>query len=187
MGMDSDKLSARAKQPGHDQTYRASEGHFSAFLRRALNPDLFDVVEKPSDLRKMLTGIDPNGTPKTYGVVPEVSIKSKATGRKLYFEVKKQGPGGNADERACKHHTVQFQKRLKEFTGFQYHSFVTIMCESLATLPSYFLKYPHFFEPDRYYCWQDYGDTKGLREFLDRVIRATIVDDSSVVIWRTAD
>lgn len=84
MGMDSQKLSARLKQPGHDQTYRASEGNFSVFLRDVLNPDLFEVTDKPADLRKMLPPTADDGDGKSYGVVPEVSITCRATKRKLY-------------------------------------------------------------------------------------------------------
>lgn len=184
MGMDSRKLSARLKQPGHDQTYRTSEGNFSSLLRAILNPDVFDVTDKPADLRKMLPPTADDGDGKSYGVVPEVSITCRATKRKLYFEVKKQGPAGNADERACKHHTVQFQKRLREFTGFPYHSFITIMCESLATLPRYVTKHPYYFEPDNYFCWCDYTDTAALQAFLERVIRKTILDDQSLQVFR---
>ena len=185
MGMNSRKLSARTKQPGHDQTYRASEGNFSAFLRSSLNLDVFAVAEKPSDLRKMLPPIAKEAGSKAYGVVPEVSVVCKATGRKLYFEVKKQAEGGNADERACKHHTVQFQRQLKKFTGYSYHSFVTIMCEQLANMPKYVAKHPYFFEPNSYFCWKDYSDTAALRTFLERVILATIVDDAKTSVWRS--
>lgn len=184
MGMDSHKLSKRTKQPGHDQTYRTSEGKFSAMLREALNPNLFEVTDKPADLRKMLPSITDDGAGKSYGVVPEVSVTCKATKRKLYFEVKKQAEGGNADERACKHHTVQFQKQLRKFTGFQYHAFITIMCEALATMPKYVAKHPYFFEPDNYFCWKDYADTALLVTFLERVIRLTIVDDQTVDVLR---
>lgn len=184
MGMDSKKLAARSKQPGHDQTYRASEGNFSALLREVLNEELFEIADKPSDLRKMLPSGNVEGARKAYGIEPEVSVTYKATGLKLYFEVKKQKEGGNADERACKHHTVQFQKRLKEFTGYQYHSFITIMCEQLASLPKYVAKHQHFFEKNRYFCWKDYADTGGIEAFIEKVIRETILDDSSAEVIR---
>lgn len=38
MGMDSKKLSARTKQPGHDRTFTASETNFSEALRSLLDP-----------------------------------------------------------------------------------------------------------------------------------------------------
>lgn len=178
MGMDSKKLSARKKQPGHDQSFRASEGNFALFLKEVLNPDVFDIVEKPRALAKMLPNPGVAWARDAYGVVPEVVVVCKQTGRAMFFEVKKQGRGGNADERACKHHTIQFQKRLREFTGYNYHAMVTIMCEQLATYPKYVAKHPYFFEPDSYFCWEDYDDTSALTRFVERVLRETVVDDS---------
>lgn len=52
------------------------------------------------------------GAGRPLGIRPEASILNKATGRVMYFEVKKQGDAGNAEERAFKHHTVQFYKTL---------------------------------------------------------------------------
>ncbi len=184
MSMDSRKLSERSKQPGDDQTYKASEGNFAAFLRARLAPEVFEISEKPSDLRYMLPNEGVEGARNAYGVVPEVSVKCKASGKKLYFEVKKQGRGGNADERACKHHTVQFQKQLKVFTGYTYHALVTIMCEQLANYPKYLAKHPHFFEPDSYFCWKDYADTAELEQFVERVLRKTILDDPHAMVFK---
>ena len=133
MGMDSAKLSARIKQPGHDQTYRQSETNFVEALREILPDDDWWVTDHPRDLSKMIDG--------RYGVVPEAAIQLKANRRVWYFEVKKQGPAGNADERACKHHTVEFYKRLASATGMPYHAFSTIMCENLATDHRYTAKH----------------------------------------------
>ncbi|MGH8628326.1 MAG: hypothetical protein ACREYC_24690 [Gammaproteobacteria bacterium] len=90
---------------------------------------------------------------------------SLETGRKFFVEVKNKGPAGNADERACKHHTVQFYKTLKGAFGYAYHSFVTVFCESLAVLPRYTRKAAFLFEPDQYFLWVDY-DQKTLAAFL---------------------
>ena len=146
--MNSERLSARAKQPGHDRTFVTSEQNFVAALDQLLPADQFRIVDHPSDLRKILGG--------SYGVVPEASIEYIPTGYKMYFEVKKQGPAGNADERACKHHTVQFYKTLAAHTGYDYHAFCTIMCESLATLDRYTVKHPYFFDSEHYLLWVDY-------------------------------
>jgi hypothetical protein len=147
-GMDSRKLSRRARQPGHDQTFRKSETNFIEALHQILDLNEFAVDEKPMDLLRMLGG--------AYGIQPEASIEHLPTGRKMFFEVKKQGPAGNADERACKHHTVQFYRELAAFTGYGYHAFCTIMCESLAELPRYTIKHAYFFEPEHYFAWTDY-------------------------------
>ena len=147
-GMDSAKLSARARQPGHDQTFRESEANFIEALETILDLQEFAVEDKPDDLRRMLGG--------RFGIQPEASVEHLPSGRKLYFEVKKQGPAGNADERACKHHTVQFYKALADFTGYDYHAFCTIMCESLAELDRYTIKHAYFFEPEHCFAWRDY-------------------------------
>lgn len=129
-------------------------------LRKILSADEWDIVEQPRDLIKIIAG--------RYGILPEASITFRATGRRMYFEVKRQGMGGNADERAAKHHTVQFYKELHDVTGFRYHPFVTIMCESLATADRYTAKHPFYFEEDHYFCWVEY-DLDLLADFLAHI------------------
>lgn len=146
--MDSAKLSARIKQPGHDRTFRVSETNFSDALVELLPASDWEVTDHPRDLAKMIDG--------RYGVVPEAGIRLRENGRVFYFEVKKQGPAGNADERACKHHTVEFYRRLAAHTGMPYHCFATIMCQNLATDERYTLKHPYYFEADNYLLWEDY-------------------------------
>jgi hypothetical protein len=160
MGMDSAKLSARARQPGHDRTFRASETNFVEALHKILDSNEWAIVDHPRDLVKIIGG--------RLGVVPEASIEFRPTARKMFFEVKKQGPGGNAEERAFKHHTVQFYKELQAITGYDYHPFATVLCESLATLDRYTLKHPFFFEPDHYFCWVDY-DVDLLADYIARI------------------
>lgn len=157
MGMDSARLSARRRQPGHDRTFERSESNFVDALNAILDLDEYEVTPKPKDLRKMIDN--------RYGVEPEASIVHKASGRMMYFEVKKQGTRGNADERACKHHTVQFYRELAKFTGAEYHAFCTIMCESLAELDRYVIKHKYYFEPDHYFLWRDY-DLDALAEYI---------------------
>jgi hypothetical protein len=147
--MDSEKLSARAKQPGHDQTFRASETHFIDAARTILDHDRYEVVNQPRELRDLFG-------PRS-GVQPEAAIISKETGRRFFVEVKKQGDRGNAEERACKHHTVQFYKCLHERFGYSYHPYVTILCEALAVNPRYTEKAVHYFEPGHYVLWVDYN------------------------------
>ncbi len=167
MGMDSRRLSLRARQPGHDRTFRESEENFVAALRTILAADEWQVIDHPRTLAKMFGG--------RYGVVPEASITYLATGKTMYFEVKKQGPAGNADERACKHHTVQFYKELHARTDYSYHPFVTVMCENLATDERYTLKHPYFFEENHYFLWVDY-DLDLLADFLARIATMWLMD-----------
>ena len=153
-GMDSEKLSARVKQPGHDRTFVVSEQGFLEAARGCLDPDLYEVLEKPRELRDLFPPIEEADRP--LGVELEAVIVNRRTGRKLFVEVKKQGPNGNAEERACKHHTVQFYKCVHERFGYNYHPIVTIMCESLATMSRYTRKSVFYFEPDQYLNWVNY-------------------------------
>jgi hypothetical protein len=160
VGMDSKRLSERTKQPGHDQTYVVSETSFVTMAREVLGAPQFLVREKPRDLCKMFGG--------RYGVIPEACVDHVPSGRKMYFEVKKQEEGGNADERACKHHTVQFSRAIRAFTGLDYHPFCTILCNKLATMDRYTKKHPFFFEPNHYFHWVEYRPDL-LEEYLNRI------------------
>lgn len=171
MAMDSKKLAARAKQPGHDRTFRDSETRFVEALRKILDESDWEIVDHPRDLAKIIGGV--------YGVVPEASIRHRGTGNVMYFEVKKQGPAGNADERACKHHTVQFYKELQKLTGLNYHPFVTIMCENLATDVRYTLKHPFYFEEEHYFLWVDY-DLDALADYIAKLTVRWLVPDGKV-------
>jgi hypothetical protein len=160
--MDSEKLSARVKQPGHDRTFERSESLFISLATQLLDPALYEVVDKPKELRNLFG-------PRS-GVAPEATVVSKRTGRRFFVEVKKQGDRGNAEERACKHHTVQFYKCLHDRFGYDYHPYVTIFCESLAVNPRYTEKAVHYYEPGQYVLWVDY-DMVILKEFLDSKCR----------------
>lgn len=153
-GMNAAKLAARKKQPGHDRDFLESESAFVQVARASLDPGRYEVIEKPDDLRDLFPKLEPGE--RDLGVVPEAVIINRNTNRRLYFEVKAQGERGNAEERACKHHTVQFYRTLKEKFGYEYHPIVTIFCESLATFPRYTRKHPFFFEPNQYFNWVDY-------------------------------
>jgi hypothetical protein len=150
--MDSERLSARARQPGHDQTFRVSEGNFLQAARGCLDPEKYEVEYQPRVLRDIFATVDETAL----GVRPDFMIKSRQTGRMLFVEVKKQGRGGNAEERSFKHHTVQFCKTLRDRLGYDFHPWVTVWCESLATDPRYTRKAKYLFEEDHYFLWVDY-------------------------------
>lgn len=168
MGMDSDKLSARLRQPGHDRTFLESERNFIEVATQVLGPG-YEVVANPRDLRAIFGAVGESAL----GISPEASITSEATGKKFYVEVKKQGDAGNAEERACKHHTVQFYKLMHEKFGYDYHPYVTICCESLAQLERYTRKFKYLFEDGQYLLWTGY-DEKVLADFLKERCRLWI-------------
>ena len=150
--MDSERLLARERQPGNDQTFRVSEGNFVQTARSCLDPAKYVIDPQPRVLADVFATVDE--TP--LAVIPEVMIRSRETGRMLFVEVKKQGPRGNAEERSYKHHTVQFYKTLKDRLGYDFHPFVTIWCESLATDPRYTRKAKYLFEEGHYFLWVNY-------------------------------
>lgn len=160
MGMDSKKLSARSKQPGHDRTFLVSETNFVTVARAVLGA-AYTVEKNPTDLRDVFS----ETAETALGLSPEASITSLATGRKFFVEVKRQGPAGNAEERACKHHTVQFYKLLQSRLGYPYHPYVTIFCERLADMERYTRKARYLFEPEHYLLWRNY-DEELLRAYL---------------------
>lgn len=162
MGMDSERLSRRLRQPGHDRTFLTSETNFVEAAKSCLDPKKYEVDDRPKDL---IECFGKELGERALGLQPEASITSIATGRKFFVEVKKQGPGGNAEERAFKHHTVQFYKLINGLYGYDYHPYVTIWCESLAVLPRYTRKAKHLFEPDQYFLWADY-DLDSLCKYL---------------------
>jgi hypothetical protein len=109
------------------------------------------------------------GAGRDLGIRPEASIRNRTTGRVMYFEVKKQADKGNAEERAYKHHTVQFYKTLKAFTRMPYHAYCTIFCERLAVNPRYTTKFRSLIEPGHYFLWADYEIEPMRRFILDEV------------------
>lgn len=153
-GMDSARLSARAKQPGHDRTFEHSESFFVEAAKRCLDPQTYEVTAKPKDLRDLFPASDDVG--RALGIELEAVIVHRGTGKRLYVEVKKQGNAGNADERACKHHTVQFYKTMQNRFGYDYHPIVTVFCEALAVNPRYTRKSLYYFEPKQYFNWVEY-------------------------------
>lgn len=156
-------LQNRKKQPGHDQSYRKSENDFSKAAKKALNKRRYRIVDKPKDLQHLFE----DGEGRPLGLKPELLIENVKTGRKFFVEVKKQGPNGNADERAMKHHTKHFYSVMKTRYRYRYHPFIAIFCENLAKDRRYTLKIPYFIEPDHYFLWKDY-DYPSLATYLRR-------------------
>lgn len=172
MGMNSERLSARAKQPGHDRTFEFSEKNLVAVAKACLDPEKYEVIDHPKILASIFAGAEGE---RDLGVIPEAAVVSKATGRQFFIEVKKQGPNGNAEERGFKHHTVQFYKTLNLVFEYDYHPFITVWCESLASLPRYTRKAAFLMEPDQYFLWEGY-DPEALCRYLSQRCAAWLDD-----------
>lgn len=142
-----ERLSARLRQPGHDQSWRASE-HAVEDLCRRLLPERFEIVAQLRDLADFY-----RRGPRPLGLRPELKITSRWTGRFVYVEVKRQGPRGNAEERVYKHHSVGFVDAVAARFGLDYHPFVAIFCDALATEEHYTAKFAVHLRPGSYLCW----------------------------------
>jgi hypothetical protein len=161
MAGNSDALSNRDIQPGHDQTFKKSEKNFVKALQMLFPSDEWVVVDHPRELTRTING--------RYGLIPEASLRNIATDKQMYFEVKKQGLRGNADERACKHHTAAFQAWINDLTGLPYHPFVTVFTDALAVAERYTSKHPVYFEEGHYVNWVGY-DLIVLKDFMDQYV-----------------
>jgi hypothetical protein len=156
-------LSARTRQPGHDQSFRTSE-KFDIAAGLVL-PDHYRVENHPKDIAKIYGD---------YGVIPEAVIRNTKNGRLLFVEVKKQGPSGNAEERAYKHYAPAFIRALEEHYRFGYHPFATVFCEHLAVDARYTEKIGRSLDYPHYFLWENYR-LDMIEDWLDDV-RSTWLD-----------
>ena len=82
MPMDSEKLSARAKHPGHDQSYQTSEANFIEVARQCLDLSKYEIIEKLTELRDLFPGSLPNQ--RHLGIQPETVIINRSTQRRFF-------------------------------------------------------------------------------------------------------
>jgi hypothetical protein len=132
-----------------------SEGEFLQVASSCLEPTKYVVEYQPRVLEDLFAAAGETAL----GVRPDFIIKSRDTGRMLFVEVKKQAERGNAEERSYKHHTVQFYKTLEDRFGYDFHPWVTVWSEQLATLPRYTRKAKYLFEEGHYFLWVNYDPT----------------------------
>jgi hypothetical protein len=180
--VDSFKLSQRKIQPGHIRRFIRSEDAFAEVAREFDGKDGLQVRFKPISLLGFYE--DPTGEQKSLGLVPEAEICHTPSGRVLFFEVKNQGPRGNAEERAYRHHTAEFQDRLRKKFRLSYHPYFTIFTGNLASDRRYTMKIPYHIDAEHYFLWRDFDTDQGLtslRTFLDGVIKKYLLCQPPVV------
>lgn len=168
--MDSRKLSLRAIQPGDIRTFTKSEDAFHEVASRFNGMNGLRVTRHPDRLKRFYRE---EGEAHNLGLWPEEEIYHEPTRRPLFFEVKNQGPRGNAEERAYRHHTEVFSQRLMKMFGLEYHPYFTIFTGSLATDLRYTLKFRHHIPLTHYFLWKDYTSKAGwdeLYEYLAGII-----------------
>ena len=165
----------RAIQPGNVRRFEKSEDAFHEVAARFDGIQGLKVVRKPVTLR---TFYREPGETHSLGLQPEEEILHTPSGRRLFFEVKNQGPRGNAEERAFRHHTLPFEQRLRAIYGIDYHPYFTIFTGNLATDDRYILKFRHHIDRDHYFLWKDYNSAEGqdeMERFLERIIKSYLL------------
>lgn len=159
--MDSRRLSLRTIQPGHVRTFRKSEDSFHEVASQFNGLEGLRVTRAPSTLKRFY---EDEGESHGFGLRPEEEILHEPSGRRLFFEVKNQGPRGNAEERAYRHHTQVFSERLMKLFSLDYHPYFTIFTGNLATDPRYTVKFRYHIADGHYFLWRDYQSQAGWNE-----------------------
>jgi hypothetical protein len=123
------------------------------------------VTEKPKHLAHIYG--------QKWGIVPDLSIEYKPTGRIAFFESKRQGSGGNAHERVCKYFAPGILDRSVPIAGFL-NPFFFIFMNGLTHDPKKRAEIIAWFDRDgfrdRYILWQD-REVKTLIDWFNLVIR----------------
>jgi len=159
--LDSRRLADRLIQPGNVRTFLKSEELFHLAAADFEQRGEIIVTRKPKTLRDIFSEVgDP---PRSrLGIEPDEEILHSPSGRRIFFEVKNQGDQGNAEERAYKHHTSRFTRRLQEKLGLEYHPFFTVFTGALAKNPRYTLKFRFLIEEGHYFLWDNYDSPEGI-------------------------
>ncbi|HKU82058.1 MAG TPA: hypothetical protein VJP76_07795 [Candidatus Tumulicola sp.] len=157
------------------RTFVRSEDAFHAVASTFQGVDGIKVVRQPTSLARFYVA---DGETHRFGLRPEEEILHEPSGRRLFFEVKNQGPRGNAEERAYRHHTAEFQNRVMKLFSLDYHPYFTIFTGNLATDDRYTMKFRYHIEAGHYFLWKDYQSQPGwdaLHEYLKGLIEEYLV------------
>jgi hypothetical protein len=161
----SERLSSRSRQPGDDRAFVRSEAAVADLARQLLG-DGFEVTIHPRDLADFYAPA--TATDRAQGIIPDLKITSRTTGRYAYLEVKKQGSGGNAHERTFVRYAPGFISGLAQRTGLPYHPFFVVACEALATDRRYVTQWHTMLPADTVLLWEGY-DPMIMAVWLDRL------------------
>lgn len=101
-----------------------------------------------------------------WAMVPDFSL---AIGSKVvFFEVKRQGAGGNAHERLYKNFTTKKMLDIMSSFGLDHYPHYGILCDELATNPRYTREFAQNLEDENYLLWANY-DPQTLVNFILRL------------------
>lgn len=165
-------LSNRTSQPGnfkHRTNWEKPEENFVSIVQNILIEeklcDIFSVEEKPKeDKLKKLYGVN-SQTQRNLSLNPDAVITNLENGKKMFFEIKFQKDGGNAEERCYKYFTSKFIQIIHQIYRFPYHPFKLIFCGNLATDSRYIQKFSRHLNDEDFFLWINY-ETTNLRKFI---------------------
>ena len=120
--MSREHLKARAKWQ-NSSAARAEGPEKALHITMSMHLDRYpggdiEYVHKPKDLRGIYgKRKSKKGRWGEHGIVPEGMIVNRANGRCVFVEMKRQGSGGNAHERACKYMMPGVVASMRERSG----------------------------------------------------------------------
>lgn len=102
----------------------------------------------------------------------DCKIEHVRSGRKIFLEVKNQGSGGNAQERAAKYATPSVIAHVQKMLGVSYHPFAYIFTGEMVEHLSYRveLETTYGFVPTHLFMWRKERPLAPLIEWLERSI-----------------
>ncbi len=148
-----------------------SEVVFLEVMRDVVLPEFgnYLLVEKPGDMNKIYG---------KRGITPDFSIANPETGRKIFVEVKRQGPEGNAHERAGKYFApgiVKEARRIGNLSAGEFPFFM-VFTGNLATDERYRPEITKWFNKElaaHFLLWKNW-DPKILRKFFAKNMRPVL-------------
>lgn len=187
-------LSRRANWQ-HNGLKKASKSEHDVFalLDEIIDPEQYVVDIKPKDAKDLYMeayrahalGAVEVRVLRQCGIIPELSIASRATGKKVFVEVKHQQDKGNAHERAGKYFAPGIVRRLKKIGKLSTFPVFFIFVGDIVDGPKstkYIAELSTWFDDpsvkDRVLLW--YNRDKGLlADYFENCIRPAIDNDSS--------
>lgn len=151
-------LSGRKVAPGSNNHHGPSHKKFEDTIT-SLYPEA-ELVSEPKFFKKQ-------------GLVAFVPDFSLFMNNKIYFfEVKRQGKGGNAHERVYKIFAPGLVGRVKSLLGLDYHPIVAVFCDGLASEERYRKEFVQNLELGTYLLWDDYRP-EDMKLFIDTLFDLT--------------
>ncbi len=189
-------------RPDHYLSRRANWQHEGLKKASKSEQDVFDLLDTIVDSEKYIVDIKPKDAKGLYmeayraraldavearvlrqcGIIPELSITNRATGKKIFLEVKHQQDAGNAHERAGKYFAPGIVRRLKKIGKLKTFPVFFIFVGDIVDGPrsaKYIAELSTWFDDpsvkDRFLLWYN-RDKDLLRDYFEKCIKPAIDD-----------